>query len=228
MSWIERSEERAGASSSWLRRFRQWYGVVGQENRTQSSAASAGRGKAVEVQLLGNNGDLCSTVPGLSLRARLGSLTPYPENRTSIIACAVKEGDRILFGKYSGSEIKIDGEDFLIIKEEEVLGVISGASKKETVIALAVLYPFKIRTRRPRPRSALNWRVIVFLVPSGGRPAGSTSRSTTAMHSLPAAGGRRRRADGTERFLGYTRGADVDRETRRAQYQAAMLKLQAS
>jgi len=34
---------------------------------------------------------------------------------------AVKEGDRILFGKYSGTEIKIDGEDFLIMKEEEVL-----------------------------------------------------------------------------------------------------------
>jgi chaperonin GroES len=46
---------------------------------------------------------------------------------------AVKEGDRILFGKYSGTEIKIDGEDFLIMKEEEVLGVITGASKNETV-----------------------------------------------------------------------------------------------
>jgi chaperonin GroES len=46
---------------------------------------------------------------------------------------AVKEGDRILFGKYSGTEIKIDGEDFLIMKEEEVLGVITGAAKNETV-----------------------------------------------------------------------------------------------
>jgi chaperonin GroES len=45
----------------------------------------------------------------------------------------VREGDRILFGKYSGTEIKIDGEDFLIMKEEEVLGVVSGAAKKETV-----------------------------------------------------------------------------------------------
>ena len=45
----------------------------------------------------------------------------------------VKEGDRILFGKYSGTEIKIDGEDFLIMKEEEVLGVVSGTAKKETV-----------------------------------------------------------------------------------------------
>ena len=36
----------------------------------------------------------------------------------------VKEGDRILFGKYAGTEIKLDGEDFVIMREEEVLGVI--------------------------------------------------------------------------------------------------------
>ena len=36
----------------------------------------------------------------------------------------VKAGDRILFGKYSGSEIKVDGEECLILREDEVLGVI--------------------------------------------------------------------------------------------------------
>ena len=36
----------------------------------------------------------------------------------------VKTGDRVLFGKYSGTEIKIDGEEFLIMREEEVLGII--------------------------------------------------------------------------------------------------------
>ena len=41
----------------------------------------------------------------------------------------VKEGDRILFGKYSGTEIKLDGEEYLIMREEEVLGIISGAKK---------------------------------------------------------------------------------------------------
>lgn len=41
----------------------------------------------------------------------------------------VKAGDRILFGKYSGTEIKLDGEDFLIMREEEVLGLIEGSSK---------------------------------------------------------------------------------------------------
>ena len=41
----------------------------------------------------------------------------------------VKAGDRILFGKYAGTEVKIDGEEFLIMKEDEVLGTIAGASK---------------------------------------------------------------------------------------------------
>jgi chaperonin GroES len=49
-----------------------------------------------------------------------------------VFPLAVKDGDRILFGKYSGTEIKIDGEDFLIMKEEEVLGILSGVAKKET------------------------------------------------------------------------------------------------
>ena len=44
----------------------------------------------------------------------------------------VKEGDRILFGKYSGTEIKLDGEDFIIMREEEVLGILVGAEKKVT------------------------------------------------------------------------------------------------
>ncbi len=47
---------------------------------------------------------------------------------------AVREGDTILFGKYSGTEIKLDGEDFLIMKEEEVLGIVTGAAKKESAI----------------------------------------------------------------------------------------------
>jgi chaperonin GroES len=52
-----------------------------------------------------------------------------------VFPLVVREGNHILFGNYAGTEIKIDGEDFLIIKEEEVLGVVSGvgAQKKETV-----------------------------------------------------------------------------------------------
>jgi chaperonin GroES len=43
-----------------------------------------------------------------------------------VVPLDVKAGDRILFGKYSGTEIKIDNEEYLILKEEEVLGVVEG------------------------------------------------------------------------------------------------------
>jgi chaperonin GroES len=41
-----------------------------------------------------------------------------------VVALEVKKGDRVLFGKYSGSEVQIDGEEHLIIREEDVLAVI--------------------------------------------------------------------------------------------------------
>jgi chaperonin GroES len=43
----------------------------------------------------------------------------------------VKAGDTILFGKYSGQEIKLDGEEYLIMREDEVLAVIDDADKKK-------------------------------------------------------------------------------------------------
>ena len=49
----------------------------------------------------------------------------------SVVPLAVKAGDRILFGKYSGSDIKMDGQEYLIMREDEVLGVLEGASVKE-------------------------------------------------------------------------------------------------
>jgi chaperonin GroES len=42
----------------------------------------------------------------------------------------VKPGDRILFGKWSGTEVKIDGEDLLIMKESDIMGVIEGGSAR--------------------------------------------------------------------------------------------------
>jgi chaperonin GroES len=42
-----------------------------------------------------------------------------------LIPMAVKAGDRILFGKWSGTEVKIDGEDLLIMKESDILGIIT-------------------------------------------------------------------------------------------------------
>ncbi|HXP84672.1 MAG TPA: co-chaperone GroES [Bryobacteraceae bacterium] len=47
-----------------------------------------------------------------------------------LIPLDVKPGDRILFGKYSGSDIKLDGNEYLIMREDEVLGVLDGGSKK--------------------------------------------------------------------------------------------------
>ena len=52
-----------------------------------------------------------------------------------VVALDVQKGDRILFGKYSGSEIRIDGEEFMIMREDEVLGVLEGAPKKATKVA---------------------------------------------------------------------------------------------
>jgi chaperonin GroES len=50
-----------------------------------------------------------------------------------VVPLDVQAGDRILFGKYSGSEIKVDGEEFLIMREDDVLGVIEDAAKKAEI-----------------------------------------------------------------------------------------------
>jgi chaperonin GroES len=47
------------------------------------------------------------------------------------VALEVKAGDTILFGKYSGQEIKLDGEEYIIMREDEVLGVIEGVAAKK-------------------------------------------------------------------------------------------------
>ena len=45
-----------------------------------------------------------------------------------IVALDVKAGDRVLFGKWSGTEVKIDGEELLIMKESDIMGIIEGSS----------------------------------------------------------------------------------------------------
>src|SRR5271170_1670535 len=45
-----------------------------------------------------------------------------------LVPLELKKGDKVLFGKWSGSEVKIDGEDLLIMKETDVMGMIEGAS----------------------------------------------------------------------------------------------------
>ncbi len=59
-------------------------------------------------------GEIVAVGPGA--RAEDGSVTPLD----------VQAGDRILFGKWSGTEVKIDGEDLLIMKESDLLGIIQG------------------------------------------------------------------------------------------------------
>ncbi len=49
-----------------------------------------------------------------------------------LVALDVKKGDRVLFGKWSGTEVKIDGEDYLIMKESDIMGVIEGTVAKKT------------------------------------------------------------------------------------------------
>jgi chaperonin GroES len=49
----------------------------------------------------------------------------------ALVPLEVKAGDHVLFGKWSGTEVKIDGEDLLIMKESDILGIIEGAASKK-------------------------------------------------------------------------------------------------
>ena len=61
-------------------------------------------------------GEIVAVGPGA--RDEAGKLVPLD----------VKKGDRILFGKWSGTEIKLDGEDLLIMKESDIMGIIEGSA----------------------------------------------------------------------------------------------------
>ncbi len=50
------------------------------------------------------------------------------DDQGKLVELAVKAGDRILFGKWSGTEVKIDGEDLLIMKESDILGIVENAA----------------------------------------------------------------------------------------------------
>jgi chaperonin GroES len=54
-------------------------------------------------------------------------------DKGTVIPLDVKAGEYVLIGKYAGSEIKLDGEDYLILREEEVLGVAEGVREPEPV-----------------------------------------------------------------------------------------------
>jgi len=49
------------------------------------------------------------------------------DEKGTLVPLDVKKGDRILFGKWSGTEIKLDGDDLLIMKESDIMGIIEGS-----------------------------------------------------------------------------------------------------
>ena len=53
------------------------------------------------------------------------------DEKGAVIALDVKAGDRVLFGKWSGTEVKLDGEELLIMKESDILGVLEGVAAKK-------------------------------------------------------------------------------------------------
>ena|ERR1700690_3554652 len=58
-----------------------------------------------------------------------------------VVALEVKAGDRILFGKWSGTEVKLDGEELLIMKESDIMGIVEGspAVKKKAARAAPII-----------------------------------------------------------------------------------------
>tara|TARA_B100000676_G_C17801133_1_gene692269 strand:+ start:24 stop:332 length:309 start_codon:yes stop_codon:yes gene_type:complete len=58
---------------------------------------------------------------GSGARDEVGKLVPLD----------VKRGDKILFGKWSGTEVKMNGEDYLIMKESDIMGIITSSKKKK-------------------------------------------------------------------------------------------------
>ncbi len=67
------------------------------------------------------------TVKEKPVEGEIVAVGPGARNEAgAIVALDVQAGDRVLFGKWSGTEVKIDGEDLLIMKESDLLGVVEG------------------------------------------------------------------------------------------------------
>jgi chaperonin GroES len=68
------------------------------------------------------------TVKEKPMEGEIVAAGPGARNEAGVtVALDVKAGDRVLFGKWSGTEVKLDGEELLIMKESDLLGVIEGA-----------------------------------------------------------------------------------------------------
>ena len=84
---------------------------VAEENKTKGGIIIPDTAKEKPME-----GEIVAVGPGA--RDEKGTLVPLD----------VKKGDRILFGKWSGTEIKLDGEDLLIMKESDIMGIIEGSA----------------------------------------------------------------------------------------------------
>jgi chaperonin GroES len=84
---------------------------VEEENRTSGGIIIPDTAKEKPMQ-----GEVVSVGPG----AR--------NEKGDLVALDVKAGDRVLFGKWSGTEVKLDGEELLIMKESDIMGIIEGAA----------------------------------------------------------------------------------------------------
>ena len=58
-------------------------------------------------------------------RGKVVATGPGKVNNNQLIKLAVKEGDEVLFGKYSGSEIKVDNKEYLVMREDDIIGIIN-------------------------------------------------------------------------------------------------------
>ena len=86
-----------------------------------------------------------------------------------LVPLDVKVGDRILFGKYSGSDIKLDGEEYMIMREDEVLGVLDAAPKSPKRPANQI--GFELRGKHP-------WQNRLFTANIPGRRFCAVSTSS--------------------------------------------------
>jgi len=72
------------------------------------------------------------TVKEKPMEGEIVAVGPGARNEEGkIVALEVKAGDRILFGKWSGTEVKLDGEELLIMKESDIMGIIEGKVTKK-------------------------------------------------------------------------------------------------
>jgi len=106
---------------------------------------------------------------GTGIRDEAGNITPLD----------VKPGDRVLFGKWSGTEVKINGEELLIMKESDIMGVIEGVAAPKAAPKAAA---------KAAPKAAPKAAAAAPAPAKRGRPKGSTKAAAPA--SAPAKRGR--------------------------------------